>query len=182
VAWTAPMTAVTGAVFTAAEFNLHVRDNLLETEAAKATPDGGLLLALGFHIVGFRGGPEVGYIGDFEATASATYDDLNTPGPYVVMETGGKALVSLGAEVLNSNAGLGSRMSYEVSGATSQGAADANSFYAESGNVNDRYQGTWTTITTTLGHGLNLFEAKYRTTAGGGTSTFGHRLLTVIPF
>lgn len=37
MAWTAPLTAALNGTLTAAQFNTHVRDNLLETEAAKAT-------------------------------------------------------------------------------------------------------------------------------------------------
>lgn len=37
MAWTAPMTASANGTLTAAQFNTHVRDNLLETETAKAT-------------------------------------------------------------------------------------------------------------------------------------------------
>ena len=34
--WTAPMTAVAGAVYTAAQWNTSIRDNLNETAVAKA--------------------------------------------------------------------------------------------------------------------------------------------------
>ena len=30
--------------------------------------------------------------------------------------------------------------------------------------------------------GTTTFTAKYRTTAGGGTSTFAHRVIAVVPF
>src|SRR5690606_12967068 len=40
MAWSAPMTAVSGSVFTAAQFNQFVRDNLNETAPARATTAG----------------------------------------------------------------------------------------------------------------------------------------------
>ena len=51
MAWTAPMTAVANAVFTAAQFNTHVRDNLLETAPAKATTTGGYFVATGTNTI-----------------------------------------------------------------------------------------------------------------------------------
>lgn len=45
------MTAVSGAAFTAAQFNTHVRDNLLETAPAKATTANGLFVATGLHSI-----------------------------------------------------------------------------------------------------------------------------------
>jgi hypothetical protein len=181
VAWTAPMTAVTGNVFTAALFNTHVRDNLLTTEAALATEPMGLLVATGSHTLAYRI-PTVEYIGTYETTIGTSYGDLTTFGPSVYAETGTKAIISFGCAAANDTAGLGSRMSYEISGATTLAASDTYSFYAESGNGSDGYQGTWTYINDSLTSGGSLFTAKYRTTAGGGTSSFGHRLMTVISF
>ena len=37
MAWTAPMTAVSGSVLTAAQWNTNVRDNLLETAPANCS-------------------------------------------------------------------------------------------------------------------------------------------------
>lgn len=181
MAWTAPMTAVTGNVFTASQFNQYVRDNLNTTAPAVATAAARLIVALGANSVGERV-PTVGYLGTYESTATTTYTDLATVGPAITLNTGTKALISMGADTANSNAGLGSRVSVTISGATSSAAADGNSYYSESGNAGDNHQGTWTTIYNTLTGGSNTFTMKFRTTAGGGTSTFGHRLVTVTPF
>lgn len=174
------MTAVTGNVFTAAQFNQYVRDNLNVTEAAVASTAGNLLATTAANVLIERS-PQVGYTGTFEATTNTSFVDLATTGPAVTVTSGTKCLVFLGAQVSNSNAGLGSRVSAAVSGATTAAAADANSYYAESGNVNDGFQGTWCAIFTVTA-GSNTFTLKYRTTAGGGTSTFGHRLIAVTPF
>lgn len=181
MAWTSPMTAVTGNVFTAAQFNQHVRDNLLMTEAAVADAPASLLVTTGANTVDYRT-PTVEYIGSFETTTNTSYTNLGTTGPTITETTGTKALVSFGAHIANNTAGLGSRVSYEISGASTQAAGDSNSYYAESGNAGDGFQGTWTTITQSLNAGSNVFQVKYRTTAGGGTSTFGRRLLVVVSF
>lgn len=181
MAWTAPMTAVTGDVFTAALFNTHVRDNLLVTEAAVATEPMGLLVATGSKSVTYRV-PLVEYIGAYEDTIGTSYADLTTFGPSVYIEHGTKAIISFGCDAANDTFGLGSRMSYAVSGANTIAASDTNSYYAEAGNNADRFQGTWTFINDSLTAGASLFTAKYRTTGGGGTSSFGHRLMVVISF
>jgi hypothetical protein len=41
VAWSAPLTALAGVTLTAAQWNTHVRDNLLATEIGLATPADG---------------------------------------------------------------------------------------------------------------------------------------------
>jgi hypothetical protein len=175
------MTAVTGNVFTAALYNTHVRDNLLVTEAAIATEPMGLLVATGSHTLAYRI-PTVEYTGTYDTTVGTSYGNLNPTGPSVTVDHGIRAIISFGANVANDTAGLGSRMSVDVSGANTIAASDTNSYYAESGNANDGYQGTWTYINDSLTAGQSVFTAKYRTTAGGGTSTFGHRLMVVIPF
>lgn len=180
MAWTAPMTAVTGVVFTAAQFNQYIRDNLLMTAPAIATAAGRMIVTLGSKIVGERV-PTVDFIGTSQDTATATYTDLGTVGPAVTVTTGTKAFVIMGSFQSNTNAGLGNRMSVAVSGATTSAASDTNSFGTESGNADDGFKGTYATIMTLTG-GSNTFTAKYRTTAGGGTSTFSSRLVAVIPF
>lgn len=47
MAWTAPRTWAVGEVVTAAIMNTHVRDDLLETAAAKVTTQGDLVYATG---------------------------------------------------------------------------------------------------------------------------------------
>lgn len=181
MAWSAPMTATTGNVFTAAQFNQYIRDNLLVTEGNIAAAPGSLLVATATNVVNYRT-PDVAYLGTFESTTSTTYTDLGTVGPTITVTTGTKALLMIGAQVANTNAGLGSRVGVDISGATTTAAADANSYYAESGNNGDGFQGCWVTINNSLTGGSNTFKTQYRTTAGGGTSTFGHRLVAAVPF
>jgi hypothetical protein len=174
------MTAVTGSVFTAAQFNLNVRDNLALTAPAAAMTAGAMIITNGFRLLIERTAI-VGYLGDFETTATATYGDLATVGPAATVSSGTKCLVSVGGQVANSISGLGSRICPAVSGATTIATTDANSLGSESGNAGDGYQATFVTQYTLTG-GTNTFTLKYRTTAGGGVSTFGHRLVACVPF
>jgi len=180
MAWTAPMTAVTGVVFTAAQFNVHIRDNLLVTAPAIATAAGRLIITLGSKIVGERI-PTVATVSTGQSTTSTSYVDLGTVGPVVTVATGTKAFVIMGSFQQNTNAGLGNRMSVAISGATTTAASDTNSFATESGNADDGFKGSYATIMALTG-GNNTFTAKYRTTAGGGTSNFSSRTVAVIPF
>lgn len=181
MAWSAPMTAVTNTVWTAAQWNQYVRDNLLVTEAAVAQNAGSLIVATAANAVTYRT-PQVAFQPRFESTATSSYTDLATLGPAVTVTSGTSALIMLGGQVINDTAGLGSRIAATISGATSSSASDANCYYAEAGNVSDKFQGTWVYLNTSLTAGDNTFTLKYRTSGGGGTSTFGHRLITVTPF
>jgi hypothetical protein len=176
------MTAVTGNVFSAAQFNQHVRDNLNTTAPAVATTAGRLIVTTAANVVTERN-PSVTFTdpGD-ESTASTTYGNLTTFGPQVGEITGTRALIMIGCNASNNTGGLASRMVVEVTGATTIAADDANGMLIESGNANDAFQWTWTLILTGLNSGFNTFVAKYRTSAGGGVSTFNARLLCVVPF
>lgn len=181
MAWSAPITAVTGNVFTAAQFNSSVRDNLNTTSPAVAATAGGIIVTTAANVVTQRT-PQVAFVGDDEATATTTYVDLTTFGPAVTAVTGTKALITIGGGVSNSIAGLASRIAVTISGATSIAANDSDSYLVESGNISDHFQATWTYITSALNAGTNTFTAKYRTSAGGGISNFDNRLVGVVPF
>ena len=175
------MTAVTGNVFTAAQFNQHVRDNLNTTAPAMATANARLIVTTGANAVTERV-PTVAFTGVNESTATTTFTDLATVGPSLSATTGTRALIMIGCNASNNIAGLASRMVVAVTGATTIAAADANGFLQESGNISDAFQWTYCFIMTGLTGGSNTFTAKYRTSAGGGVSTFDNRLLCVIPF
>ncbi|MEO5875530.1 MAG: hypothetical protein ABIS86_17070 [Streptosporangiaceae bacterium] len=180
MAWTSPMTAVTGNVHTAAQFNTGWRDNMLVSEAAVATTAGRFLVTDAARSIIERT-PLVAFTAGGDSTNSATYTTLAVD-TSVAANIGQYVLISFGGQVSTDTAGLGARISVDISGSTNQVAVDTNSFYAESGNANDAHQGTWTTIITSLNPGLMLFSLRYRTTAGGGTSSFNRRLLTVTSF
>ncbi|MEO5875529.1 MAG: hypothetical protein ABIS86_17065 [Streptosporangiaceae bacterium] len=181
MSWTAPMTAVANTAFTAAQWNTHGRDNLNVTAPGVATTAGGWIVSAGLNTVVQRT-PMVHYVGTGGGTDQTSYVDLTSTGATLTVTTGPSAIVSFGAQMSNNVAGLGSRVAVDVTGASTLEASDLNSFYAESGNANDAFKGTWTTIFSPLVPGVNVFTLKYRTTTGGGTSQFSSRVLTVISF
>ena len=126
MAWTAPMTAVDGAIFTAAQFNASIRDNFLETAPAKATAANGYFVATGANSIAQRF-PASLAVNLLETTASATYGDLATFGPSVTVTTGTKALVIITAQVDNDTVGGTSLATVLVSGASSVPVSDDNS-------------------------------------------------------
>ncbi len=183
MAWSAPLTAVAGAALTAAQWNASVRDNLLETAPGVATTAGGYFVADGSNSIAERQ-----IVADSvlvtETTTSTSYTDLDTFGPSVTVETGAQALVIVHGQAQNTDSTGSARMSYETSGATSQGPADNRSVGV--------FGGAGVSITTSTlamhgaGAGLDLtpgshtFTAKY--SVSGGTGEFRHRRLIVIPF
>lgn len=182
MAWTAPMTAIANTIFTAAQFNQHVRDNLNETAPAKATAAGGYFVATGTNAIAQRIADSAIELGS-GTTTSTTYADLDAPanvGPSVTVETGPSALVIVSGQFQNSGTGS-ARMSYAVSGATTIAAADnrgVGAFGVAGLNI---------TAGTTALHfgglsltpGSNTFTTKYRVSSG--TGTFTSRRILVLP-
>jgi hypothetical protein len=173
------MTAVANSVFTAAQFNTHVRDNLNETAPAKATAGGQIFVATAANAIAAR---TVGYatVDSNENTASTTYADLATAGPSVTVTTGTLALVIIGCLMGSNTVGDGCAMSYAVSGATTASADDGRSCSIDQvGRANQSAQHSYLKQHT-LTAGSNTFTAKYRAITGG-TATFVYRHITVIP-
>lgn len=179
MAWTAPMTAVANTVFTADQFNIHVRDNLLQTAVAKATAEGGYYIGNAANALVERF-PQYAAVDTAETTASTSFVNLATSGPAITVTTGSRALVIIGAGVSNNTIDTFCIMGVTISGASSITASDAKSFTFKSGTVNQGSQACWTELYTTLTPGSNTFTMKYRVTAG--TGSFSRRHMTVIPF
>jgi hypothetical protein len=181
VAWSAPMTAIAGAVFTAAQFNQFVRDNLLETAPAKATTDGSHFAVSGVNQIAERR-CATGLALASDSTSSTTYTDLSGgPGPSVTVTTGTAALVIVHAQSANTGAGS-ARMAYDVSGATSIAAADnrATGILGAAGAApNASAVALHIGGSLALTPGVNTFTAKYRVSSG--TGTFEHRRIIVFP-
>lgn len=100
MAWTAPMTAVTNDVWTSAQFNANVRDNLLETMPGKATTAGALFTATGANAIAQRSAAAA-VVNTSQTRANAAYGDLTTVGPSVTVTTGTSALVWIQCEITN---------------------------------------------------------------------------------
>jgi hypothetical protein len=179
MAWTAPMTAVANTAFTAAQFNTHVRDNLLETAPAKATgavSNGSYFVKTATNSIVNRLAQTNGILTS-QSRSSSSYGNLSTVGPAVTATTGTMALVLFACNVDN-NSGNSSYMSVEVSGATSISATDDYAVRWLSSSAN--FSGGTHKLFTTLTPGSNTFTAKYR--VNGGTGTWDNRYVTVIPF
>lgn len=171
------MTAVAGTAFSAADFNTHVRDNLLETAPAKATTAGRLMVVDGTNSVTEREIRQVN-VATGQGTTSTSFTDLTTVGPSVNVVTGANALVFLTAQMTNSGAGNSAWMSFEVSGASSIGASDARAVVITSHANGNPYRMTAVVMLNTLTPGTNTFQAKYR--CGAGTATFSNRTIQVM--
>jgi hypothetical protein len=175
------MTAVSGSVYTAAQFNQFVRDNLNETAPAKATTAGSYFAVDGANSIAERGARGLLESGS-GTTTSTSFTDLDGPaivGPSVTVTTGVAAVVVVHATLSNSGTGA-SRMAYDISGASTVAAADNRGIgifgVAGTGLV------AGTTVLHTSGSltpGVNTFTAKYRVSSG--TGTFSSRRIAVFP-
>lgn len=172
------MTAVSNTVFTAAQFNTHIRDNLNETAPAKATTAGTIFVASGANSIAERV-PSTNAVTTSESTASTSYTDVATPGPAVTVTTGTKAIVAVTSIVQNSTAGQNSYASYAVSGASTIAASDDRAVIITAAAVNQTLRGAAIYMETALTAGSNTFTMKYRVT--GGTGSFQNRRIVVIP-
>lgn len=177
--WTAPMTAVAGAVFTAAQWNSSVRDNLLETETARALTVSGYSVVSGYQQLAERIG--VTATAGSDSTDSTSYDDLDASfGPEVSVITGTRALV-LFVGAVRTTGGTRAWISYEISGATSVAPHDGFSLEFDVTSPASWGGGVVHGPTGLLNPGLNTFTLKYRVTSSG-TGTFTNRRIAVIPF
>jgi hypothetical protein len=172
------MTAVANTVFTAAQFNTHVRDNLNETAPAKATTAGTIFVASGANSIAERV-PSTAAVTTSETTTGTGYGDLTTPGPAVTVTTGTKAIVMVASLVQNSTAGQNSYASYAVTGASAISATDDRAVLITAAATNQTLRASAVYMETGLTAGSNTFTMKYRVT--GGTGSFQNRRITVIP-
>lgn len=176
--WTAPMTAVNGAVLTAAQWNTHVRDNLLETAPAKVSAAGQLIVSNGPNSLVARS-PVANYVTAVENTTSVSFTDLTTFGPQVTALTGTAALVFVATILAQNTASAYAIVGYEISGATSTSADSTHGLNFRAGAANQQFRATSVDLLTNLTPGLNTFTMKYQ--ASGGTAAFGQRVIVVIP-
>lgn len=172
------MTAVANSVFTAAQFNQHVRDNLNETAAAKATTAGRIFVATGANAIAERA-VGVANVNTTETTASTSFTNLATSGPAVTLTTGTTVIVILGAGLFNSTGGQNSQMGVAVSGASTVAAASNEALVYESSAANDLAQVSYAFQLSGLTAGSNTFTAQYQ--VGGGTGSFLRRRIIVLP-
>lgn len=178
MAWTAPMTAVAGVVWTSAQFNAHVRDNLLETMPGKATAANRIFVSNGLNSIAERV-PSTHIVADSESTSSITYTDLSTLGPTVTVTTGTAAIVWFGGRMQHSSSTGETSMSVAVTG-VSNVAANDNWRALQSGvAANNQNRFMVCHMFTGLTAGSNIFTVKYKT--NDTSATYQDRDIVVIP-
>lgn len=173
MAWTAPMTAVADSVFTAAQFNSSVRDNLNETGPAIATEASRVIMTDGANSL-TEGQILDDIVETQETTTSSSYTDLSTVGPEITMTTRSRVFCFINANCLNSDA-ANSYASLEVSGASSITASDTRGVVVDLEAGNNVRCGVCTLLAVTPGS--NTFTMKYRVQSG--TGTFKNRRLII---
>lgn len=159
MAWSAPPTAVTGAVITAAFWNTGGRDNLNDLDR--------------------RTSPTEATVNTGQSTSSTSYTDLATAGPAVTVTIGatGKALVAIYTSAANTTNNY-ALAGYAVSGATTAAASDLASIQHGSSVA---IRAGATLLHLGLNAGSNTFTMKYRKDAGAGTADFTGRRILVTP-
>lgn len=171
------MTAVAGSVFTAAQFNLFVRDNFLETAPAKATGPNGFIITDDVNSVVQRS-MGTSFVDAAFNTTSTTYDiATDGNGPFVAAFTGTQALVWLTMQASNNTAGQACKMSLSNVGTTVPG--DSSAITIVSPVANNAARATIMHHVLGMSVGLHTFEAVYRVT--GGTGTISMRRIEVLP-
>ena len=172
------MTAVAGSVFTAAQFNQFVRDNLNATAPALASVQGQIFVSDGVNSIAARL-PTSNTVPTSQTTGSTSFGSLATAGPAVTVTCGAQALVLLSGTLANNTSGQNSYMSYAVSGATTVAATDDRSIILQEPTANQVMRFSLAYFESGLTPGSNTFTAQYR--VSGGTGSFSSRILTVVP-
>jgi hypothetical protein len=176
--WSAPMTAVAGSIFSAAQFNQYVRDNLNETAPAKASADGQVFVATGANAIDVRV-PASARVNTSETTTATSYGDLATVGPSVTCTTGAHALVIVTADMDNNSDNAASSASFAITGASSIAAADSHRIARDGHPASNIVRYSAASFFNTLVPGSNIFTMKYL--VGSGTGTFANREIFVFP-
>jgi hypothetical protein len=179
MAWTAPMTAIAGSVFTAAQFNTFVRDNFNECPTSKATTPGSYFVTSATNQMAQRL-PTSDFNSGSGTTTATSYTDLTGTGigPIVSVTTASFAIVSLYTNLFTSGGATASWMSFDVTGATTAAALDSTGI--ELNSANGQRIGA-TILYSGLTPGVNVFTARYRVTTAN-TANFSDRRLAVLPF
>lgn len=176
--WVAPKTFAANSTLTAADLNVYLRDNFLETEAAMASSPGSYFVGTGLNAIAERI-PTTDIVTTEETKTGTTFGNLSTVGPSVTVETSTTAVVFIycGSYVTDNVGPV--YMGFAVSGDTTIAATDNTSIikYATQGQ---RFGAP--ILQTGLTPGSNTFTAKYR--VGDGLTRTGHwlnRSISVLP-
>jgi hypothetical protein len=180
MAWTTPLTAVSNAALTAAQWNASVRDNLAETAPSKATTAGRFFAVSGANTIAERV-PSVGTNTGTDTTTGTAYGALSgSTGPAVTVTTGPNALVAISTFATNDTTGANAYASMVISGATTLAASDAWATGQTVSGTNRQIAASRVQLFNALTAGSNTFTMQYR--VSGNTGSFSNRTITVIPF
>jgi hypothetical protein len=204
------MTFTANTVLTAAQLNVHLRDNMLASEAALIQQSHDYIVSDGYNQLARRQAQHH-FIAAGETTKSTEYTDLittggatGTVGPTVTVETGNAAWIILTAHMQCSSALSQIYMSYAITRPQGPLGPDGEPITQEdtsdSGGEGDREaDDNWALnhdglsdggsfrrsyidyISGDLTPGTNTFTCKYRMGAESVTGTFTNRSIIVIP-
>jgi hypothetical protein len=190
MAWTTIFTATGGDTITAATFNAQVRDNLLETEAARSFFAGNHMISFGANSIRPKSCFRDSQLEEGITTGTSFGNLFQKPngdyelwGPGVTLTTGTTAVAFYSARMGNSvSSGFASiSVAVEDSSGTEYIAASDQWAMQQDGlsasreakyGVSHKFTG--------LTAGENTFMMKYRVGAGGGTGSFSNREMFVI--
>jgi hypothetical protein len=158
MAWSTPMTAVTGTQYTAAQYNTYTRDNMLETGVAKVSASGQLLVSTGPNALAARG----------------IAAGITTGGS---QSTGSAVVVCVTAYIANSTAGQGGLMSFAVDGTVPAGVRPLRLM---SSAASERSRASAVLYWSGLSAGSHTFKAVY-SVVNTGTADFDEREIVVLP-
>jgi hypothetical protein len=175
--WQAPVTWTTNQTVTAAQLNAQLRDNMLETPAAKATTAGYHFVSAGTNSIAERA-IVLANVDAQETTTATSYANLTLGaiGPSATATTGPNALVCISAQFGNSGTSQ-TYASYRVDGASNLGSSDNISICTD-GTTGGTLQRFGMTDLRAVTPGSNTLKMEYR--VNGGTGTFLRRRILVM--
>lgn len=184
MAWTAPLTATLNMTLTAAQWNTHVRDNLLVTEAAKATTRGRYFTSYAANSIRERSW-FMNADTTTKSTTSTSYGDLSggSSGPQLSSTVGTIAIVFWSVAMGNTTAGAETWCSVEAGGDVSVAASDDWAIMTDgisaATSTDNLIRMSGAHRFTGLGFANpSTFALKYRVSSG--TGWFSHRAISVL--
>lgn len=179
MAWTAPLTAVANTPFSAAQYNLYIRDNFREMAPEKATAAGQYFCSTDQNKLGVYTA-QTASVATSQTTTSTSYTDLATVGPSVTIDHGKTVMVILAATMSNNTADLQCRMTFEATGSVITIVPNDKWCAKVDGTpLGQASRVSAARLAGDLHAGTSTFTAKYR--VGGGTGTFFDRTIIVWP-